>query len=159
MAHKAALLTISDGCFHGQREDLSGEALSELLIEHGWSVDTRRIVPDEIERIRTEIVELSDQPLNLVVTTGGTGLGPRDVTPEAIRPLLEKEAEGLAELMRLRGLEKTDFAALSRSLAGVRKETLILALPGSPKGATESLEAVMKLLAHTIDLIQGRTKH
>ncbi len=159
MAHKAALLTISDGCFHGQREDLSGEALSELLIEHGWSVDTRRIVPDEIERIRTEIVELSDQPLNLVVTTGGTGLGPRDVTPEAIRPLLEKEAEGLAELMRLRGLEKTDFAALSRSLAGVRKETLILALPGSPKGATESLKAVMKLLAHTIDLIQGRTKH
>ena len=159
MAHKAALLTISDGCFHGQREDLSGEALSELLIQHGWSVDTRQIVPDEIERIRTEIVELSDQPLDLVVTTGGTGLGPRDVTPEAIRPLLEKEAEGLAELMRLRGLEKTDFAALSRSLAGVRKETLILALPGSPKGATESLEAVMKLLAHTIDLIQGRTKH
>ncbi len=156
---KAAVVTISDGCYHGQREDLSGEALSELLTRQGWSVDFRRIVPDEVERIRAQIVELSDQTLNLVVTTGGTGLGPRDVTPEAIRPVLEKEAEGLAELMRLRGLEKTDFAALSRSLAGVRKETLILALPGSPKGATESLEAVIKLLTHAIDLIQGRTKH
>ena len=156
---KAAVVTISDGCYHGQREDLSGEALSELLTQQGWSVDFRRIVPDEVERIRAQIVELSDQTLNLVVTTGGTGLGPRDVTPEAIRPVLEKEAEGLAELMRLRGLEKTDFAALSRSLAGVRKETLILALPGSPKGATESLEAVIKLLTHAIDLIQGRTKH
>ena len=156
---KAAVVTISDGCYHGQREDLSGEALSELLTQQGWSVNSRRIVPDDVERIRAQIVELSDQALNLVVTTGGTGLGPRDVTPEAIRPLLEREAEGLAELMRLRGLEKTDFAALSRSLAGVRKETLILALPGSPKGATESLEAVMKLLTHAIDLIQGRTKH
>jgi len=156
---KAAVVTISDGCYHGQREDLSGKALSEQLTQQGWSVAFRRIVPDDVERIRAQIIELCDQTLNLVVTTGGTGLGPRDVTPEAIRPLLEKEAEGLAELMRLRGLEKTDFASLSRSLAGVRKETLILALPGSPKGATESLEAVIKLLTHTIDLIEGRTKH
>ncbi len=156
---KAAVVTISDGCYHGQREDLSGKALSEQLTQQGWSVASRRIVPDDVERIRAQIIELCDQTLNLVVTTGGTGLGPRDVTPEAIRPLLEKEAEGLAELMRLRGLEKTDFASLSRSLAGVRKETLILALPGSPKGATESLEAVIKLLTHTIDLIEGRTKH
>lgn len=156
---KAAVVTISDGCYHGQRKDLSGKALSELLTQQGWAVASRKIVPDDVERIRAQIVELCDQTLNLVVTTGGTGLGPRDVTPEAIRPLLEKEAEGLAELMRFRGLEKTDFASLSRSLAGVRKETLILALPGSPKGATESLEAVIKLLAHAINLIEGRTKH
>ncbi len=159
MAIKAAVVTISDGCYHGQREDLSGDALSEQLAERGWSVVKRSIVPDDVQEISTQIVELSDQHLNLIVTTGGTGLSPRDVTPEAIRPLLDREADGLAELMRLRGLEKTDFAALSRSLAGTRNETLILALPGSPKGATESLDAVMKLLPHAIDLIQGRTQH
>lgn len=159
MAIQAAVVTVSDGCYHGQREDLSGDALCERLAEHGWSLVARSIVPDDVHQISAQIVELSDQDLDLIVTTGGTGLGPRDVTPEAIRPLLDREAEGLAELMRLRGLEKTDFAALSRSLAGTRNETLILALPGSPKGATESLDAVVKLLPHAIDLIHGQTKH
>lgn len=157
---KAAVITISDGCFHGQKEDASGRALCEILSQNQWEVVATRIVPDEIPLIREQLLHFSEQPeIHLIVTTGGTGLSPRDNTPEAIRPLLEKEVEGVAELMRLRGLESTDFAALSRSLAGVRNSTLILSLPGSPKGSTQSLQAVLKLLPHTVDLIQGRTGH
>ena len=117
-------------------------------------------MPDELIRIQEQVRELSqDAEIDLIVTTGGTGLAPRDVTPEAIRPLLEKEIVGLPELMRLRGLESTDFAALSRSLAGTREETLILSLPGSPKGAAQSLQAVLKVLPHAIDILHGRTTH
>ncbi len=157
---KAAVITISDGCFHGQKEDVSGRALCEILSQNQWEVAAAQIVPDEIPSIRKQLLDLCEQAeIHLIVTTGGTGLSPRDNTPEAIRPLLEKEVEGLAELMRLRGLESTEFAALSRSLAGVRNSTLILSLPGSPKGSTQSLQAVLKLLPHTVDIIQGRTGH
>ena len=157
---KAAVLTISDGCYHKKREDTSGQELSQMLTENQWEVVSTHIVPDELSRIQEEILELSqDAEIDLIVTTGGTGLAPRDVTPEAIRPLLEKEISGLPELMRLRGLESTDFAALSRSLAGTRGETLILSLPGSPKGATQSLQAVLNILPHAVDILHGRTAH
>lgn len=157
---KAAILTISDGCYHKKREDTSGQALSQLLRDSSWTISATQVLPDEITAIQQEIRNLADNgEIDLIVATGGTGLGPRDVTPEAVHPLLEREVPGLSELMRLRGIEQTDFAALSRSLAGVRRRTLVLALPGSPKGATESLRAVLKLLPHAVDLIQGRTAH
>lgn len=157
---KAAVVTISDGCYHQKREDTSGQKLVEMLTANQWEVLSTHIVPDELSSIQEQVRTLSqDAQIDLIVTTGGTGLSPRDVTPEAIRPLLEKEIPGLPELMRLRGLESTDFAALSRSLAGTREETLILSLPGSPKGAAESLEAVLKILPHAVDILQGKTAH
>jgi len=157
---KVAVITISDGCYHKKREDTSGQKLSQMLTENQWEVVSTHIVPDELSRIQEQVLELTqDAEIDLIVTTGGTGLAPRDVTPEAIRPLLEKEIAGLPELMRLRGLESTDFAALSRSLAGTRGETLILSLPGSPKGATQSLQAVLKILPHAVDILHGRTAH
>ena len=157
---KAAVITISDGCYHKKREDTSGQKLSQMLTENQWEVVSTPIVPDELSRIQEQILDLSqDAEIDLIVTTGGTGLAPRDVTPEAIRPLLEKEISGLPELMRLRGLESTEFAALSRSLAGTRGETLILSLPGSPKGAAQSLQAVLNILPHAVDILHGRTAH
>jgi molybdenum cofactor synthesis domain-containing protein len=157
---KAAVITISDGCYHDKRKDTSGQKLSEMLTENQWEVLSTHIVPDELSPIQEKVRELSqDAQIDLIVTTGGTGLGPRDVTPEAIQPLLEKEIAGLPELMRLRGLESTDFAALSRSLAGTLQETLILSLPGSPKGAAQSLQAVLKVLPHAVDILHGRTAH
>lgn len=158
---RAAVITISDGCYHKKREDSSGHALAEILSENQWSVAVTRILPDELTMIQDQIRNLTQnsQKIDLIVTTGGTGLGPRDVTPEAIRPLLEKEVRGLAELMRLRGMESTPLAALSRSVAGTRNRTLILSLPGSPTGATQSLQAVLKVLPHAVDLLQGRTTH
>ena len=157
---KVAVITISDGCYHKKREDTSGQKLSQVLTENQWEVVSTHIVPDELSLIQEKILDLSqDSQIDLVVTTGGTGLAPRDVTPEAIRPLLEKELEGLPELMRLRGLESTDFAALSRSLAGARGETLILSLPGSLKGAAQSLLAVLKILPHAVDILHGKTTH
>ncbi|MDA2923498.1 MogA/MoaB family molybdenum cofactor biosynthesis protein [Acidobacteria bacterium AH-259-L09] len=157
---KAAVITISDGCFHEKKEDTSGRALHQILTKNKWVVAVTRIVPDKIPPIQKQILELTDHgEIDLIITTGGTGLGPRDVTPEAVAPLLEKEVAGLAELMRLRGVESTEFAALSRSVAGVRNRTLILSLPGSPKGATQSLQAVLKVLPHAIDIIQGHTAH
>ena len=157
---KAAVLTISDGCYHKKREDTSGQKLSQMLTENQWEVVSTHIVPDELAHIQEQILELSQNAENvLTVTKGGTGLAPREVDAEAIRHLWEKGIAGLTELMRLRGQESTDFAALSRSLAGTRGETLILSLPGSPKGATQSLKAVLNILPHAVDILHGRTTH
>ena len=157
---KVAILTVSDGCYHKKREDTSSKKLAAVLTEKNWTIICNYIVPDEIIPIQAQVRQLTENKnIDLIITTGGTGLGPRDVTPDAVQPLLEIQVPGLSELMRLRGLEQTEFAALSRSVAGVRKRTLILTLPGSPKGATESLKAILSLLPHAIDLIQGRTAH
>jgi len=154
----AHVITISDGVFHRKREDTSGQALVDLL-HGGFAVSGPEIVPDEVERI-TEAVETAvARGADLVVTTGGTGLGPRDVTPQATAALIDYEVPGLGEEMRRAGIASTPMAGLSRSMAGVRGRTLIINVPGSLKGATESLEAVMPMLDHAIQLLHGDTTH
>ena len=155
----AAVVTVSDGVSRGVREDASGRAVADLLEGAGFSVKRREVVPDEREQIEALLRGLADDEVALVVTTGGTGLGPRDVTPEATRAVIEREAPGLAEEMRAVGRGSTPLAALSRGVAGTRRSTLILNLPGSERGATESLSAVLLALSHALDLLAGRTVH
>lgn len=154
---RVGILTVSDKGYRGEREDTTHLAIREALKEGPFQVVAYEIVPDEPPLIKKVIRLWADREgLDLILTNGGTGLAPRDKTPEATRELLDKEVPGLAELMRLKGLEKTPMAALSRGLAGVRGKSLILNLPGSPKGARESLEAVLPVLPHALSLITGK---
>jgi len=155
----ATVVTASDGVHHGTRDDASGAAVSEQLVSVGFDV-TRKVVPDDRAAIAALLVRLADEEGRaLVVITGGTGLGPRDVTPEATRDVIEREVPGLAEAMRAVGRAITPRADLSRGICGTRGTTLIIDLPGSPKGATESLAAVLDLLPHALDLMAGDTEH
>jgi len=155
----ATVVTASDGVTHGTREDASGAAVAALLVAAGFSVE-RAVVPDERATIAALLLHLADvERRALVVITGGTGLGPRDVTPEATRDVIEREVPGLAEAMRAAGRALTPRADLSRGVCGIRGATLIIDLPGSPKGATESLAAIVELLPHALDLMAGDTEH
>ncbi|MBM3813842.1 MAG: MogA/MoaB family molybdenum cofactor biosynthesis protein [Acidimicrobiia bacterium] len=154
----AAVLTISDSCHAGSREDASGPAVTARL-EGKFHVRVKEILPDEQEAIAGRLRELADQGVDAVFTTGGTGVAPRDVTPEATRSVIEREMPGLAERMRAEGMKITPLAALSRSVAGVRGKTLIVNLPGSPKGAVESLDAILDLIPHIVRLLNGETGH
>jgi molybdenum cofactor synthesis domain-containing protein len=156
---KAHVITVSDGVFHGKREDKSGPALVNLLHGGGFEVGGPEVVPDETARITDAIETAITLGADVVVTTGGTGLGPRDVTPQATAALIEYEVPGIAEEMRRAGVASTPMAALSRAMAGVRGRTLIINVPGSPKGATESLAAVMPVLGHAVKLLHGDTAH
>ena len=156
----AAVLTISDSSFAGKRPDKSGPAVRERLEQLGWSVSVMEIVPDEAPLISRRLATLADgRQVAAIFTTGGTGVASRDVTPEATRAILDREIPGFGELMRARGREFTPLAALSRSLAGVRAQVLIVNLPGSPKGAVESLDAIVELVPHVLELLKGRTEH
>jgi molybdopterin adenylyltransferase len=151
------VITVSDGVSAGVREDGSGEALQGMLSDLGYTV-TRDLVPDEVDRITSAIVAgCGSAPL--VVTTGGTGFGLRDVTPEATAAVLEREAPGLVHAMIARGLEATPMAALTRARAGTVGGSLVVNLPGSPKGATENLEAIVDLLPHILQLLEGDNRH
>jgi molybdopterin adenylyltransferase len=156
---RAHVITVSDGASHGTREDKSGPALVGILYANQYEVTGPEVVPDERDRIATAITRAADGGSNLVITTGGTGLGPRDVTPQATSSVIDYDVPGLTEFMRRAGLESTPMAMLTRGVAGVRGRALVLNVPGSPKGAVESLEAVMPVLEHALALLRGDTKH
>ena len=156
----AAVITISDSAFAGVRADKSGPAVRELLERRGWKVAVAEMLPDEAGHIAARLAELADAgTVAAIFTTGGTGIALRDVTPEATRSILDREIPGFGELMRSKGRESTPLAVLSRSLAGTRGRVLIVNLPGSPKGAVESLDAIVELAPHVLDLLQGNTEH
>ena len=154
----AAVVTVSDSCSRGEKVDLSGPAVVQTLERRGFRIAGCALVADERGPIQKKLIELC-ATVRLVVTTGGTGIAPRDVTPEATRDVCERLIEGIAEQMRAEGMRKTRFAALSRAVCGVRGTSLILNLPGSPSGAVESLKAVIDLLPHALELIAGKTEH
>jgi len=154
----AAVLTISDSSFLKKREDLSGPAVMKLLADGGFRVIHNSILPDEKDAIAARLIECSEVA-RLVVTVGGTGIALRDVTPEATRTVVERLIEGIPEKMRVEGAKKTPLAALSRGICGVRGQSLLLNLPGSPTAATESLQSVIEILPHALELLSGNTAH
>jgi len=157
---RAAVLTISDSVTAGARVDRSGPAVRDRLEQLGWQVSLMDVLPDERDQISSRLAVLADGgQMSAIFTTGGTGVALRDVTPEATRAVIDREIPGLGELMRARGLKATPLAVLSRAVAGTRGRVLIVNLPGSPKGAVESLDAIVEVVPHVLELLRGHTEH
>jgi len=156
----AAVITVSDSVHAGTRADRSGPAVRERLEQLGWQVSVLETIPDEPDQIAQRLATLADSHrLSAIFTTGGTGISARDLTPEATRRVIDREIPGLGELMRAKGRESTPLAVLSRGVAGTRGKVLIVNLPGSPKGAVESLDAIVDLVPHMLELLNGETEH
>jgi molybdopterin adenylyltransferase len=155
-AMRVAILTISDSSSSGARPNLGGPTMRERCLNLGWQIISEAVLPDERAQISEKLKQLADSgTLDLILTTGGTGLGPRDVTPEATVDVCDRIVPGLAEMMRERGRQATPRAALSRAVAGTRGNTLIVNLPGSPKGAVQSLNVIADLLPHALEVMRG----
>ena len=156
----AAVITVSDASSRGEREDTSGAALVQLLNDLGATIVERKILSDDLDPLAQTLREFADRSdINLIVTTGGTGLGPRDNTPEATQRVIEREAPGIAEAIRAESLKATPMAMLSRGICGVRSGTLIINLPGSPKAVKETFNVIAPVLSHALDLLAGNTAH
>jgi molybdopterin adenylyltransferase len=149
------VLTVSDRSAHGERPDASGPALIELIKSQGWEVARSGVLPDDLGRLQESLSAWADQGgVDIILTTGGTGFAPRDVTPEATRAVIERETPGLAEAMRAKSAEKSPHAMLSRAIAGTRGKVLIVNLPGSPKAAVENLQVILPALEHAVELLK-----
>lgn len=155
---KAAIIVISDSCSAGEREDESGIFLQKKMEEAGWSVVNYLVIPDQKDLIKESLSKLAGE-VDVILTSGGTGLGERDVTPEATREILEKEVPGISEAMRMQTFAKTPYSVLSRGISGVKNQTLIINLPGSLKGVKESLEVVLPVIPHAVEIIKGSVHH
>jgi len=154
MTLRFGILTVSDRSWRGERPDRSGPALEEIIAAQGWEATRQGVVPDDLEAIKQTLVQWAgDEQLDVVLTTGGTGFAPRDVTPEATRAVIDREAPGIAEAMRSFSLSVTPHAMLSRAAAGMRGRTLIINLPGSPRAAVENLHVILPVLTHAVDLL------
>jgi molybdenum cofactor synthesis domain-containing protein len=157
---RAVVITVSDACSRGERQDESGETLVKLLGETGAEIFSREILADDLEPLAKRLIHFADQAdVNLIVTTGGTGFGPRDNTPEATRLAIEREAPGLSEAMRAASLTHTPMGMISRGVCGIRKASLIVNLPGSPKAVRESFAVIRPVLSHVVELLAGKTRH